>query len=497
MQFDLITALALTGFAVFAASLLVNLRWMIRQVRRLTVPLAALVGAWTLMFVAKISFVDWRGGIRDEIGGVGAMDGSAFHQVICTAGAAALVCLLLISMRKASRALQRPVVLLLLAYGAIAMLSTTYSPAPALTAFKASLLLVDAALLLIALTMLGDRGEAMALLDSCYFVAYLFSAGALLGAILAPDFAFLQQYGALSEKRLQGLLPAMHPNEIGALAAISAIVGFVRTFGSIPGTRRRSYWAAQLVVGLTVVFLAQARTSLIGLVLGAGLAALTIPRLRRYVGMAAVAAVVAAVFSVVHSGSVDWHEGPMKVITAYFQRGEELSNLSDVEDFHGRLDDWRAGLRMIEDSPVVGHGYDAGVRELGHSYGVSAPHMHNAHLQVLVNTGIAGYLPWVCLVLLASWTTFTPLLRPRSFGSEQSHIDAVETAAVLVGVLITTMTFSELAAHTQTFMLMLGIVIYQQVARSDARSPVRQRTIAAYPRIRVGSPVGTTAWRRS
>jgi len=329
------------------------------------------------------------------------------------------------------------------------------------------------------LTLLRGRKAAMTLLDCSYFVAYLFSVGALLGAILAPDVAFYSQYGALSEKRLQGLLPAMHPNEIGALGAVAAIVGFVRAFGSQRGSTRRSYWAAQFVVGSIVVFLAQARTSLIGLVIGAALSAVSIPRLRRYVGISIAGMAMAALVSAVHSGSVDWHKGPVEVVTAYLQRGEEISNLSDVEDFHGRLDDWRGGARMIADSPVVGHGYDAGVREIGPSYGISAPHMHNAHLQVLVNTGVAGYLPWLALVLLTSWLTFVPIVMPSAHMTEERRIEAVETAAVMIAVLVTTMTFSELAAHTQTFMLMLGILIYQQVVRRESAPRTMRHAIGA------------------
>ena len=65
----------------------------------------------------------------------------------------------------------------------------------------------------------------------------------------------------------------------------------------------------------------------------------------------------------------------------------------------GRVETWTQGLKLVEESPIVGHGFHADRRLLG-------AHMHNTVMHALVQTGVLGLIPllaafiWTWLLLI-------------------------------------------------------------------------------------------------
>lgn len=78
--------------------------------------------------------------------------------------------------------------------------------------------------------------------------------------------------------------------------------------------------------------------------------------------------------------------------------------LSDMEDINetssGRIDIWKAGVRMIETRPILGVGAGAfsaaaGSGEFGYSSFMQA---HNLYIQLMATTGIIGFVVWFMFI---------------------------------------------------------------------------------------------------
>lgn len=114
---------------------------------------------------------------------------------------------------------------------------------------------------------------------------------------------------------------------------------------------------------------------------------------------------------------------------------------------------------MLDDKPILGHGYDAGVRYGAKKYGIEGTHMHNAHFQILANSGILGYVPWLLMVAVVSWRMARRLMRdhwPATTGEDRFF---VEMFAVLLLILLRTITGQVLVTHQWSLMLFLGVVV--------------------------------------
>ena len=153
------------------------------------------------------------------------------------------------------------------------------------------------------------------------------------------------------------------------------------------------------------------------------------------------------------------------ILTSYMSRGlsdEQLTTMS------GRTELWAIGWKMFLDSPFFGHGFETGVSHKGVLYGLKQGlHMHNAHMQVLVNTGIFGYLLWFSMLYITSWKLFSKRKFIRA--NSQPHRDNThfhyETLAVLGIMLLRTMTGSVLVFHQYSFIIIMGIMVYLALIR--------------------------------
>jgi O-antigen ligase len=479
----LIPPLLYTGSIAVVLGFACNMPWLLRCARSPKGRVRLLAIAWFFMFIAKLTFEDWRGTTRAPITGLGGMDLSAVHQVVCGAIGGALALLLVVSTRGVAGTFRRAAPLCLLLYAGFAFLSTSYSPARGFTAYKASLLLVDVMLVGVAVLLLRTRDEAKLLANLGYFLAYLFTITALVGALLVPERAFPFDPGSMFGARLNGVIPSMDQNTLGFLAAIPAVVGFIRFFGATM-TSRRLYWGGQAVACFIVLFLTQTRTALAALFLALVFCTVVIPRLRAYAwGLVAASLLVAAV-SVVTYGGTEWYDSAVSNTRMFFKRGDEAET---IRGLHGRVDTWFvSGARMIADSPLLGHGYAAGTRFLGPEYGMSVTHMHNSHLEVLTNSGVIGYAAWLGMVLGVAASAFTLPLRRHSRAEQEELYFRAEGAGVLLIMLMACMTTSEILEHARSFVLFLGLLVYYEVSRGPQRRMAAGSWQLARDRARVG-----------
>jgi len=117
----------------------------------------------------------------------------------------------------------------------------------------------------------------------------------------------------------------------------------------------------------------------------------------------------------------------VEVAQEYSARG--LSE-KQLETMTGRTVLWKAGIAMFLDSPILDTVTDAGVKMGGMAFGIQkGSHMHNSHLQILVNNGIVGYLAWFAMVASVTWMMFIRLFClhwPLRLESDRFHAETIE-----------------------------------------------------------------------
>ena len=179
---------------------------------------------------------------------------------------------------------------------------------------------------------------------------------------------------------------------------------------------------------------------------------------RRWIASVAGLVILVAVSSSAITGKLPgWIGEPLETTARYAARGQSAGGLQTLQD---RARMWfSAGLAMVDDKPILGHGYDAGVRYGGEKYGLRGTHMHNAHFQVLANSGMLGYMLWLIMVAVVSWRMARRLMRdhwPATTGEDRFF---AEMFAVLLLILLRTVTGQVLVTHQWSLLLFLGLVV--------------------------------------
>ncbi len=414
--------------------------------------------AWALMFVALGLFFGREG----KVLGIGSMDSSAWFQVVCVGLAGTILFVLAFNRRVIGNLWRLPIALLFI-YGLLGVFSATYSPAPAISAYKGALIVIDSLLVAAAIAAFDPKSGGKALLNVSYFLATMIAASSLLGAIIDPAAALRPSTGALGFM-LQGYYPYMNPNELGFLAAVVAIVAFNRFLQKGPFSTR-FYWAGQLSVGLVVLFLAQARTSLLSFIICVIFLSLAVPGRRWMASVAALVVMMTVSYSAITGKLPGWGEGVLESAAQYAERGQSAGGLQTLQD---RAKMWfSSGLAMIDDKPILGHGYDAGVRFGAKKYGLRMGHMHNAHFQILANSGMLGYVLWLLMVAVVSWRMARRLMWdhwPATTGEDRFF---AEMFAVLLLTLLRTITGQVLVTHQWSLLLFLGTVVCYYCRQHD------------------------------
>ena len=105
-------------------------------------------------------------------------------------------------------------------------------------------------------------------------------------------------------------------------------------------------------------------------------------------------------------------------------RPAQGSRVSDrFFEFTGRTSVWKAGLKMLKDSPLFGFGFQSDRLLFG-------THMHNSLMQALIQTGILGTIPLVASILLG-WSLFFRIIRNlNQLPIAHKHL-AIQTGAIL------------------------------------------------------------------
>ncbi len=191
-------------------------------------------------------------------------------------------------------------------------------------------------------------------------------------AISLPSLVFVEANGL---RRLSLPLFSLHPNTLGAVAAIGIVVAIGRARSS---AKRRWLWFALLALELPVLLLTYSRSSLLDLVVGLLVFAYV---MRRATPVILLTGCVAATLVGIAGDA----------FLSLLLRGQEVTA---IEGLSGRRDIWDVALGAWRASPLTGIGYGEGAATVLESSGLylsySVSTTDNFFLDALLETGPVG-----------------------------------------------------------------------------------------------------------
>lgn len=410
-----------------------------------------LTGAYIIWFLLSLGSGVYIAKTAGEVG----LGLSAQMQILFYAIAGIIIVLMYMKYGGGSLARRAPI-LGLFVYGILALLSTAYAPAPLITIYKASVIILDVVAVMAVVNLLVRYGRPSLIFDVGVMTAILFVVGAFIGVLIRPEIALRPIYGVGAFGFiLDGTLPYMNGNELGFLSAVVSLVAVSRVFNPSHGAPKL-FWLFCGAIGLSGMVFAQARTSIVGFSVGLFILSIAIPKLRNYaIGFGIVGALLLVVLAFVGQANLDVGGE----VGGYLAKGQADHGMQSIE---GRYYMWKnLGSRMIFASPILGHGFETGLLFGGEEYGLGHMHMHNSHVQILINSGLIGYMPWL---FVTTWVffKFTSIIRRSLKQRSKYKADPkmYEIYAVYVLLCLRTMTGSVMLNHGVTFIILIGTMVY-------------------------------------
>jgi O-antigen ligase len=267
----------------------------------------------------------------------------------------------------------------------------------------------------------------------------------LLGAILFPNLAFHKPYGAILPQ-LHGVIPLINANTVGLMAAIAILYIL---WNIIDGVSNRSSLILLLIFVFTLFVFAQSRTSMLGL----SIAVIYLFYFRRKPKLLIASMIILIVVLI---SSLSFFRN---LFTSYVLRGQSI-DAPLITTVSGRTVGWEKAIDKFMESPIYGYGIASGAR-----YSVLAEvpgreeqgALHNAFLDVLINNGIIGFIPWILSYL---WT-FILLLKRNMIVPEDKTASLLASIMVLFSVRM--LTGDILIYHDNSTLMFLGILAYAQI----------------------------------
>ena len=353
---------------------------------------------------------------------------------------------------------------LMFAYGLIGIASSIYSVFPTLSLYKACEIIVDVSMIAFFLSRYPSRTDMKRWIDFTWFMVALLITIIWVEAILFPNRAFRPtRLTTIIGFQLQGVMPYIHPNWVGVLAAILIIASLSRTLNARKQNARTVY-IISLSVGVITLVLAQTRTSLFGVII-AVMAMLLLNKRIRLLGFVALLLILIIIFSDLPS-----------LLLKYVIRGQTWELFFS---FTGRMHWWRFGWEAFCESPIYGYGFGAGVRYVVFSSmgNFATATMHNSWLEVLVNVGILGLIP-VVLAFLGTWRTLLRIsFRPPSWFDRTMRMLSIEMIGLFIILSLDFITAGGSSfLHDREILLFLLVVAYaQQIKNWQKAHKVRRR----------------------
>lgn len=460
----MLRTLLLIGLVPFLLALFLHLPSICKALADVRGRLFWLGVAWSAMFIGQGQLFAHSQAIE----GAENLSTGAYYQLVWMAFAAFILLIQMVGFRLDRRVIRLPLVMMGI-YAFLGIATAGFSPSPLLSVYKASQLLLDFVLIAVSGYYLIEHERPRLIPDLTVFLLMLVILGAAVGGVFMPDQAFKSLYGGGTfGHTLRGVVPQVHSNELGLLSAALVIIALIRGVELGSGLGKRFYWLSLCLLSFVVLVGAQARTSIFSLSLALIIMFILVPRLRWLLFLMFFGGAIIVSWYFVTNGSL----GIEDALATYLRRG---STDQQLQSLSGRTDLWEAGWRMVKASPLIGHGFQAGARLGGLRFGIpEGMNMHSGHMQVLVDSGITGYIAWLMFVVPMIWMSFRQFVQrhiPIRAQDDRYHLEAF-----LVMFVIFFRSFLGQVMVTHQFSTMLYLAMYLYVVISSLRVNQKRAT---------------------
>ena len=342
----------------------------------------------------------------------------------------------------------------MLAYALLAISSAAYSIGPLISAYKGFevLVLVTAGIYLAG--QLRRKEDLRWVLDVFSIILLFLAVSVLVGVVLAPQEAF--RAGTAGEasaitRTVRGLLGAgINPSSVGGFGAFLLVSALVPIFDNSRRSGKTSLWIV-VVISTAVMLLAHSRTA----IFGATAAVMMILIFKRKAMLAVSIATLGALIILVTTFG--------DLIMAYIYRGQSQELFLSMS---GRTYHWGLIFEEYLKSPIIGHGFYAGIRVL---FGTSSA--DNTYLETLLGLGIVGVLFLFMPVLYLVLTLFRT--RPRRSNPWPGDVFWLQISGLAAIIILR----SALGASFQVLHHLLAFFLVIQIATAAYRRIWREHRL--------------------
>jgi exopolysaccharide production protein ExoQ len=351
----------------------------------------------------------------------------------------------------------RPLMLAMWGFGGVTMISALWAPTPAMALVRG--------LQLIILCVLCQAVASHATRDHLHRFAHAYLVLCAASVVMGIVMPF--QRSIAQAARFTFLY--VHPVYVGSILGIGAVCGVVYVLAS----HRRDRWApwpTWVYGGMTVLVLLGlvgtiTRAAIAAGVVGCGVAALLISPRRQKLDLLVFGAAAIALVAMFAGGQ----------IVSYLERGQSVDRLLTL---NSRTTLWEAATDRFIEQPWLGHGVTAARSLFLEDIGLGGA--HNALVEVAVNTGVAGLLPWMALLVLL----VAGLVRLRAPVGQRSSADVAIMAGTLAFIVVNgiSMEGAGAPANTQITWLLL-MAAWMTILTSPDRIERERSDVLAYRRV--------------
>jgi len=274
-----------------------------------------------------------------------------------------------------------------LLYIIFAFMSFYYSSNALLSLWKATEILTILMCFLWIKGKLKSLDNVIDIINIIWLILLYITLSAVLGGIIEPDLSYVRQtYGTgIFASEFWGVFPRINPNSLSQIGALTAISGFI-SFITLKDMKAKTPSIIIFLLGFGVLLIAHSRTSLLAMFVCIFMILLYSKKKIIALSILIPSVTILIVF------------GAQTIISDYVLRGQSTEVFSSLS---GRTEFWPLVWSAFLESPIVGHGYYAGHRELQlDKYSIVASSVDNTYLEVLVNLGVVGLALFLFSVFL-------------------------------------------------------------------------------------------------
>lgn len=252
---------------------------------------------------------------------------------------------------------------------------------------------------------------------------------------------------------------------VGRYAAIAAIV-------AISGLWQRSWrsaWTAVLVISMLLLMFSGARGAFGGFVVGAAMIVLLYGGRRAIMAGVLALVVLVPAFWATGAGDNFLDYCVFRTVESATPTGQPRVEIppdqgsrrirAEFFEFTGRSAVWAEALRLVRDSPVLGYGFHADRLLLG-------THAHNAVVHSLLQTAVAGTIPFLGALLFGWLSLIRVARRLNSLPTSHKHL-VIQSGGILAFLSMRTFPESTGAFFGVDWLILAPLLLYLHLVSSE------------------------------